>query len=75
MHANIAVTDKGLTITLNAADVRKLGISGLTEIDISTDGDAVILRAPHASRHEELMRECKRMIELHGAALRKLADS
>ncbi len=75
MHANIAVTEQSLTITLDAADLRKLGISGLTEIDISTDGDAVILRAPHASRHEELMRECRRMIALHGAVLRKLADS
>lgn len=75
MHANIAVTEHGLTITLDAADLRRLGISGLTEVDISTDGDAVILRAPHLARHEQQLRELRRMIELYGDALRRLADS
>ena len=75
MHANIAVTEQGLSITIDAADLRRLGISGLTEVDITTDGDAVILRAPHAVRNEQLMRELRKMIELHGEALRRLADS
>lgn len=75
MHANIAVTERGLTITIDADELRRLGIAGLTEIDITTDGDAVILRAPHAARHDELMRELRRRIELHGALLRRLADS
>ena len=75
MHANIAVTEQGLTITLEAGDLQRLGLAGLTEVDVCVDGDAVILRAPHLVRHEELMRELRRRIELHGETLRRLADS
>jgi len=75
MHANIAMTEQGLTITIDAAELRRLGFAGLSEVDISTEGDALIIKAPHVARHEQLMREFRRMIELHGEVLRRLADS
>lgn len=50
-----------------------LGITKDTVLEVKTDGEALIIRPAKLSKKERILESTKRMMDVHGATLRKLA--
>jgi antitoxin component of MazEF toxin-antitoxin module len=67
----------GLGIVLDDALLKQLGIDQDSQLDVSTDGQALVIRpvpeAPGPDRRARIQEAADRVMDIHDATLRKLA--
>jgi antitoxin component of MazEF toxin-antitoxin module len=73
LRAKLKQTSEGFEVLIDETLVRQLGLDRDTEVDVSTDGEAVTLRPVKPDRRSEIESVAERVMAEHDGTFRKLA--
>jgi len=74
MRKRLMAIGNSLGIIIEKPILELLEIDRETELEIRTDGEALIIRPARAAKRRRVADAARRMMDTHGESLRKLAE-
>ena len=74
MIKTLSAIGNSLGIIIDKPILDLLNIDRTTDLDVKTDGDALIIRPMRMSKQERVAKSTRRMMDAHEETLRKLAE-
>ena len=73
MIKKLSAVGNSLGLIIERPILELLGITKDTELEVKTDGEALIIRPAKLGKKERIRASTKRMVDVHRGTLRKLA--
>ena len=74
MRKRLVAIGNSLGVILERPILELLNIGRDTELDMTTDGEALIIRPARAARSRKVAESARRMMDIHDETLRKLSQ-